>query len=311
MSDALTKAFYEKSKVILVRPLGSRVALGSVGYFSDGQWVDVSTTKEMFDITLTADAGSGQPNSFSGKSGSRLKFEAKAAGEASAMTPAVANAKARIEISFGSAGAFVMNVKSQRVASATKLGKLMEAIRHAYRYGETMEPHRRWKKNYAVVVGLASAQSVTALLSSSKDATAVISGGATSPATTLGQLDASMSVSFSHESVDDLWMGPAEGYAFRALKIEPSMFSRWDEEPIEYVTASLGFAAAKAPARKRRSAGRPLAPEKVKVVELTPSGRSARVLTVGKLAGTNKRKSTQASHGVRGSVKAKKRSGRK
>ncbi len=280
MPDALTKAFYEKSKVILVRPLGGRIALGSVGYFSDGQWLEVTTTEAMFGIKLVADRGSAQPNSFSGMSGKRLKFEAKAAGEASAIGGELAKANARIEITFGSVSAFVMNVKNQRVSTARALGDLIIAIRHAYRFRDMLSPAKRWERKYAVVVGLATADSVTALLSASKDATAIVSGGTTSTVTTVAQLDASMSVSFSQESVDNLWQGPADCYAFQALRIEPSFFRSWDWEDVEYVNAAFGAAPLSAPAREQWAKSTRFNPATVKLVELRPSGRPDRRVQV-------------------------------
>jgi hypothetical protein len=283
--DALTKAFYEKSDVILVQPLGGTVSLGSVGYFSKGQWLEVTTTEAMFDIKLVASAGNAEPNSFSGKSGKRLKFEAKAAGEPSAIAGALAKANARIEISFGSVGAFVMNVKNQRVATAGKLGDLITAIRYAYRFRDVQPPEKRWQKNYAVIVGIVSAESVTALLSSTKDATAIVSGGA-SGAPTLAQLDASMAVSFSKESVDDLWQGPATGYAFRALKLEPSIFKSWDNEKVDFVDASTIHRiidGPRSPSQVKAKKAKRFDPATVKVMELAPAGRVARTVTLSAL----------------------------
>lgn len=262
MADSLLEAFYKKGQVILARPLGTRVSLGSVGYFDKGQWIEVSNTEAMFGLKLKIDAGSTQPNSFNAKEGKKLKFEAKAAGEPAGI-PNVVEAKARVEISFGSEGAFVMNVKNQSVSTAGMLNDLMIAIRKAYR-------DRTWEKKYAVIVGLASADSVTALLSSTRNATAVVTGGATSAGTTLGQLDANMTVTASKESVEDLWRAPAEGYAFRALRIDPGMFTKWDKEDIKFVDP-----------RAIRRGARPAAeivafdPGTVKVEELTPSGGRA------------------------------------
>ena len=307
MADKLTQAFYDKSKVILVTPLGARVTLGSVGYFSDGQWVEVSTTKDMFNIVLTADPGSAPSNSFSGKSGKGLKFEAKAAGEPSKIASEIVKANARVEITFGSAGSFVMNVKNQRVPTAGTLGDLMIAIRKAYRFRDTLPEKKRWEKHYAVIVGIASADSVTALLSSVKNASVIVSGGATAP-TTLGQLDASMSVSFSQESVDDLWQGPAQGYAFRALRIEPSIFKSWDRENVEFVKpAKLALGMGPSAAKPGELAvSDSFDPGMVKVSELTPSGRAGRTVRVSAF---NSAARAKARRGASRSAGGRKRSG--
>jgi hypothetical protein len=282
MPDALTTAFYDKGDVILARPLGRTIEMGSVGYFSDGTWLEVSTTKKMFGIELAVAPGAPEPNSFDGKRGKHLKFEGKADGETSTLVADPAKAKARIEISFGAEGSFIMNVKNQRVTTARDLGDLMIAIRHAYHFRNDLPEGERWEKRYAVVVGVASADSVTALLSTSASATAIVSGNASAKApATPAQLDASMSVSFSEESVDDLWRGPAIGYAFQALKIEPSIFTRWNREKFEQTTPSrLGFAPAKVPPRSAWAHAAKFNPEAVKLARLGPSGSSKGTLTV-------------------------------
>jgi hypothetical protein len=289
VADALTKAFYDKGKVILSMPLGTRVALGSVGYIDDGQWVEVSNTKAMFGIALAAPSSTVRPNSFDGKSGRNLKFEVKASGETSALVGDVAKAQARTEVVFGSAGAFVMSVRNQVVPTAGNLASLMQAIRFAYRFRKQLPEGRRWERKYAVVVGVASAESVVTLLSRSKDASAIITGSAgLSTPTVPAQIDAKMSVTFSRESVEKLWQGPATEYAFRAMVIAPSMFTSWDREDLVYLSPSrapgraafgLGTSMPRSWAAWAKSArfnaGTPL------LGELGPSGRIAFKRTAG------------------------------
>jgi hypothetical protein len=51
-----------------------------------------------------------------------------------------------------------------------------------------------------------------------------------------------MKVSFSKESVDQLWRAPARGYAIQALRIKPGFFSRWDREDVSYLeTQDIAF----------------------------------------------------------------------
>jgi hypothetical protein len=244
MPANLTTAFYRKGKVILVEPLGSQVKLGSVGYLDDGQWIEVGTTRSMFKMALSSAPGSTQPNSFDGKSGKGLKFEAKLAGEASGLVPKAGDAKARAEITFGSEGAFVMNVKNQTVTTARELAALMAAIRFAYRYRKALPEGERWEKHYAVIVGLASAESITALSSSSAKAAVIVTGNGSVAAPAIpAQLEATMTISYSSESVDKLWRGPAAGYAFQALRISPSMFTVWDREDVVFLKPrGLSFA---------------------------------------------------------------------
>jgi hypothetical protein len=264
----MAKAFYAKGKVLLVEPLGSAIRMGSVGYFDQGQWVELGTTSSFFKLKLSETAGAGEPNSFDGKGGKGLKFEAYAKGETSALSPDVAKAQARAEINFGSEDSFVMNVKNQTVKTASELGELIAAIRYAYRYRAQLPASERWEKHYAVVVGVASAESVTALSASTKNATAVVSGSASvSAPTSPADLDASMKVSFTKESVDKLWRGPANGYAVQALKIKPSIFKRWDREDVVFAkTKGLVAAPSGLPARRPKAYSEWLASSKLKPV---------------------------------------------
>jgi hypothetical protein len=115
----------------------------------------------------------------------------------------------------------------------------MAAIRFAYRYRDKLSTEDRWQKHYAVVVGLATAKSVVVLASSSRNATAIISAGAkqATPAVP-AEIDASMSVSCSKDSVEKLWLAPALDYAFQALRLKPSMLKRWDDEDFRFVKSS-------------------------------------------------------------------------
>lgn len=235
--------FFQKSKLILVEPLGSTIRLGSVGFMNAGQWFEVGNTSSMFGLVLTAKKGSGV-NSFDAKSGKGLRFETKVAGEVSKLVPKAAVAEARAEISFGAAGAFVLNIINQRVDTALKQAEIMAAIRFAYRYRRTLPEGSRWEKKYAVIVGVASAESVTILSSNSASAAVVITGSKKSEApTSPAELHAHMKISHSSNSVAKLWLEKANAYAFQAIQIRPSVFRAWDREDFAFVTprAAFGF----------------------------------------------------------------------
>jgi hypothetical protein len=243
--SALARAFYEKGKVVLVEPLGRTLRLGSIGYFSDGQWVELSTTGRMLGLILSSSGGSSEPNSFDGKGGKGFSFQVKAAGVASDLVPVVADAKLRTEVVFGSKDGFVMSVRDQRVKTAQELAELMAAIRWAYHFRRRLPEGRRWMKKYAVIVGVATAKSVTAVSAASSEAAIVIEGSAKVPTpATPGELDAKMKITRTRESTETLWRGPASGYAVMALRLDPSVWKRWQDEEFTYEAK----AAAKAPA---------------------------------------------------------------
>ncbi|MGH3200162.1 MAG: hypothetical protein ACRDNT_30550 [Streptosporangiaceae bacterium] len=234
-TSALARAFYQKGKVVLVEPLSATLRPGSVGYFSDGQWVEVSTTRRMFGLTLSLSGGSDQPNSFDGKGGKGFSFQVKAAGVVSDLVPKRVDAKLRAEVFFGSHDGFVMSVRNQSVKTAQDLAELMAAIRWAYHFRSRLSEGKRWMKKYAVIVGIATAESVTAVSAASSNAAIVIEGSAKVPTpTTPAELDAKMKITRTRESTDTLWRGPASGYAVMALRLDPSVWKRWQNEEFKY-----------------------------------------------------------------------------
>ena len=235
-SSALARSFYKKSKVVLVEPLGRALRLGSVGYFTEGQWVEVTTTKKMFGLTLSASPGANAPNSFDGSGGKGFSFQLKAAAVVSDLVPKVGDARLRAEVNFGSRDGFVMSVRNQTIQAAGDLGELMAAIRWAFRQGRGLAEDRRWAKKYAVIVGIATAESVTAVSASSSKAAIVIEGvGKLPPPAAPAELDARMRITVTKRSTEKLWRGPATGYAVMALRLSPPVLRKWREEDFKYV----------------------------------------------------------------------------
>jgi hypothetical protein len=197
----------------------------------------------MFGLTLALSAGSSQPNSFDGKGGKGFSFQVKAAGEVSDLVPREADAKLRAEVLFGSQDGFVMSIRNQRVRTARDLAELMGAIRWAYHYRRRLPEGKRWMKKYAVIVGIATAESVTAVSALSSNAAIVIEGSAKVPTpATPGELDAKMNITRTRESIQTLWRGPAVGYAVMVLRLDPSVLKQWQYEDFSY---AAGAAAAR------------------------------------------------------------------
>jgi hypothetical protein len=256
-TSSLAKAFYDKGKVILVEPLGSTLRLGSIGYFSAGQWVEVATTKSMFGLRLSANPGSSQPNSYDGKGGKGFSFAVKAKGEVSELVPNLADAKLRAEVSFGSTDGFVMSVRNQRVETAQELAEIMSAIRWAYHFRDELPEGRRWEKKYAVIVGVAKAESVTAVAASSSKAAIVVEGSAKLPApATPAELDAKMKITRTTESTETLWRGPADGYGVQALRLDPSIWTGWESEDLKYLRRLVGRGTPPSSARSKNQVPR-------------------------------------------------------
>jgi hypothetical protein len=104
-------------------------------------------------------------------------------------------------------------------------------MRWAYHFRKQLADARRWERKFAVVVGIASADSVVAIAAESDGATIAVSGsGRLGPPTAPAGLTAQMKVRYSSRSISKLWSGPAAGYAYRALQLEPSIWTHWRSE---------------------------------------------------------------------------------
>jgi hypothetical protein len=120
--------------LILARPLGRQVRIGSIGYLDAGQWIEVSTTQKHFGLALRILPSGRGANSFDASSGKSFKLQTYAKAEPGQVIRAGADLQARAELTFGRERAFVMAVKHQTVRMAGELGELMAAIRDAYHH---------------------------------------------------------------------------------------------------------------------------------------------------------------------------------
>src|SRR4029077_20402659 len=106
---------------------------------------------------------------------------------------------------FGSRDGFVMSVRNQTVQAAQELAELMAGIWWAFRHRPQLMEGKRWENKYAVIVGIASAESVTAVSASSSRAAIVVEGsGKLAPPTQPAELDAKMRVTRTRASTEKL-----------------------------------------------------------------------------------------------------------
>jgi hypothetical protein len=253
-TSAIAKAYYEKSKLLLAEPVGRKVRLGAVGYLDKGQWVPVSDTKSMFGIDLARDAGTTNPTNFAVDSGKGFEAKFYAKGKVSDLFPNVPEANARLEMSFGAKNSFVVSVADPTVVTAASLADLLDAIRYAYHCRRQLPEGRRWDKKYVVVFGIGSMASFVAMSSEQKNAKAAIFGsGKLGPPKSPADVRVGMSFSYQKEELDKLTIAPGNGIAFQGLRLNPSMFSRWDHEDGDVLRA-LRAAGRQPPVPKRRPA---------------------------------------------------------
>jgi hypothetical protein len=152
-------------------------------------------------------------------------------------------AKARAEMTFAKAGSFAGSVKNQVMTKAGSLGDLIKDIRVAYHRRDELPEDLRWEKEYAVIIGTATADSVVAISANSNDAgLAVTASGKLGPPSSLAEVDARMTVTTSKKAYDKMWSRPASGYGFQAMRLDPSIFRRWRTEHPAFVEPRLRFA---------------------------------------------------------------------
>jgi hypothetical protein len=147
-----------------------------------------------------------------------------------------ASAKARAELHFATSDAYFASVVNQTVTMAGELEELFSAIRWAYHVRAALPAEKRWEKYFAVIVGIASADSIVAVQAEGTGGTlAIAASGRGKTPTTAAAISATAKVIHDDQSLTKLWRAPANGYAFFALSLQPSIFRRWDREAIEAV----------------------------------------------------------------------------
>lgn len=224
------KFFDQSGGLVPQEVLGaSEVPLGSIVQYRKGKWVHLNTVLEKFGVDprpLPAPPDTVQNNYF-GLGGDEFAFKTYAEGKPGKLVTNVADAAARAEVTFGSNGAFMFAVQQQTVKMLGSLEQLFGQIRLAYHT-------RKWEKDWAVVIGVASAKSFAADRGRSKNASMVISGhGKIGPPASVGEVSARMSFKYAESEVAHTAQAPANGFALQLVKIHPKWYRKWDRESIE------------------------------------------------------------------------------
>jgi hypothetical protein len=231
MAISYADKFFEQSGGLVPQEVlgASDVPLGSILQYRNGTWVHLNTVLEKFGLDpkpLPAPPAIVKNNYF-GSGGDEFAFKTYAAGKAGKLITNVADAAARAEVTFGSSGAFMFAVQDQTVRMLGNLEQLFGMIRFAYHIG-------KWEKDWAVVIGVASAKSFAADRGRSKNAAMVITGrGKVGPPDSVGEVSARMSFKYAESEVAHTAQAPANGFALQLVKIDPKWYRRWDKEIID------------------------------------------------------------------------------
>lgn len=217
-----------------VVPFEQPIEIGDIGTVgADGAWNPVSTTTRRFNVApagirATKD-GSGVWSATSGKD---VSFKAYAEGEVSQLISRIADAKARVEVTFDSSSSFVFAAKNVTIRSATEVGDVIEAIRRAYHERDKRPESERWYKEYMFVFAVGDADRFTAMLSNRKGTTvAVTASGKVGPIpVTPAGLAAGIDIGTSSDELTKINETKATGRLYRAYRLTPSILKRWDFE---------------------------------------------------------------------------------
>jgi hypothetical protein len=226
-------AVLEKWQVRPVLPFGEPINIGDVGHINDdGGWEPVTTLKERLHVEVQGiRVGPPSGTVWDLQSGHEVKFDVKAQGQTSTLFPNAANAHARTEVSLGKSDSFVFAARDVAVTTATELTEVLKKIRHAYHERKHLSEQERWDKDYAYVFATADAADYTAIVAQESDTTVAVeaSGDVPLPQAPAG-LAAGVQFSASNRSYQHANQTPAEHCFFRAYKLHPRLFKRWDRE---------------------------------------------------------------------------------
>jgi len=241
-----TRAVQDKYGVRPQVPFGSSIEIGDIGRIgSDGKWQPVSTTRKRFGCS--PERIKKQPDSrgsWDATSGTNVVFRVYGDGDVSKLFPQVANAKARTEISFKSSDSFVFAAKGVTVTTATDVDEVVAAVRHAYHRRNTLPESKRWDQDLAFVFAVADAKTMTALLAEESDTDVALSGkGTVGPPLSAADIALGVDIGVSTKQLQKVRQSPAPRAFYRAYKLQPSVFRRWDKEKVEIAGRLAGAVA--------------------------------------------------------------------
>jgi hypothetical protein len=218
-----------------VVPFEQPVEIGDIGRIGrDGTWEPMSTTRFRFGVApegiRSTKDGQGVWDASSGKD---VSFKLYARGETSRLVSNVTDAKARAEITFVSSESFVFAAKGVTIRTATEVSQLIEAIRLAYHQRKDRPEEGRWHKDFVFIFSIGDAERMTAMLARQANTTVAVTGrGNVGPPSSPAKLAAGVNIGISSNELQGINQSRATGRFYRAYRLSPSVFRRWDKEEV-------------------------------------------------------------------------------
>jgi hypothetical protein len=216
-----------------VYPLEFPIDIGDLGTIAnDGSWRPASTVRHLFNAypgrIRTETAGP----VWTASSGGDVSFTMYAKGETSALVPVAGNAKARVEIEFGSHHSFLMAASGITIRTAADTEDLIDRIHLAYHTRRERPEEGRWYKDLMFVLAVADAERFTAMLPLRGEVRVAISRwGPFGPPTSLPELASIVRFGVGSEDCNRTNQRQARGRFYRAYKLRAEVLERWREEP--------------------------------------------------------------------------------
>jgi hypothetical protein len=214
-------------------PFGTVIQIGDVGRISDdGAWVPVSSTGRRLGVEPSDLRTQDHADTiWDLTSGRDVRFAIFGEGATSRLVSNIADARARAEISFGSSRSFVFAAQNVTITSASEVTDVLAAIRRAYHERASLPQDQQWDKELAYVFAVADAEHFTSLIARSADTEVVVTAkGSVGPPSSAADLAFGVSVGISSNELQKATLAPAPRAFYRAYKLQPSIFRKWEEE---------------------------------------------------------------------------------
>jgi hypothetical protein len=202
-----------------VLPLGQAMSVGMVGFLDGHAFRYLGTVKSMLGVSPGRSRTGKGPPGVQLVSGKDVSVSGRVKGETSETFGAIAKAKARIEVNFGSDKSFLLVAQRIEITTMSEPAQLLAEMLKAYKVG-------LWRKNYCFVYQVGVATGFRAALSHQTGAKLLLSTDATvAPGgVSLGDLGASAEYESLNGAVEQVVSDEPVTAFFNAYRIKDRLF---------------------------------------------------------------------------------------
>jgi hypothetical protein len=230
-----------------VLPLGQAMSVGMVGFLDGAAFRYLGTVKTMLGVSPGRSRTGKGPPTVQLVSGKDVSASGRIEGETSETFGAIAKAKARIEVTFGSDKSFLLIAQRTAITTMSEPAQLLAEMLKAYKVG-------LWRKNYCLVYQVGVASTYRAALSHQTGAKLLLSTGATVAAgpVPLGDLGASANYESSNGAVEQVVSDEPVTAFFNAYRVKDRLFK---DATVE-VASALASTVSRSESLRRLGAGK-------------------------------------------------------